>query len=73
MLAALYWRLGWEVGVVSSTLATNGLNWGYFFDHNPFEPHCNQHPNNFVILPPVSGVWGLLVWKNGVSFDGHMT
>ncbi|CAI8015944.1 hypothetical protein GBAR_LOCUS9845 [Geodia barretti] len=52
VLAALYWRLGWEVGVVSSTLATNGINWGYFFDHNPFEPHCNQHPNNFVILPP---------------------
>ena len=52
-LATLYWRLGWEVGVVSRILATNGINWGYFFDHNPFEPHCNQHPNNFVVLPPV--------------------
>ena len=28
-----------------------GISWGYFFDHNPFEPHCNAHPNNFLILP----------------------
>ena len=54
VVAALYWQLGWEVGVVSCTLETNGINWGYFIDHDPFEPHCNQHPNNFVILPPVS-------------------
>jgi hypothetical protein len=28
-----------------------GISWGYFFDHSPFEPHCNAHPNNFIILP----------------------
>lgn len=54
LLAALYLRLGWEVGVVSRTLLTNQINWGYFLDHSPFEPHCNHHPNNFIILPPVS-------------------
>jgi molybdopterin/thiamine biosynthesis adenylyltransferase len=54
VLAELYWRLGWEVGMVSQTLSTNGINWGYFIDHNPFEPHCNQHPNNLIVLPPVS-------------------
>ena len=34
------------------------LSWGYFTDHNPFEPHCNAHPNNFLVLdlqaPPPS-------------------
>ena len=28
-----------------------GISWGYFFDHSPFEPHCNAHPNNFLVLP----------------------
>jgi hypothetical protein len=26
------------------------ISWGYYIDHNPFEPHCNAHPNNFLIL-----------------------
>ena len=55
-MALLYWQLGWEVGVVKRCLKENDINWGYFFDHNPFEPHCNAHPNNFVVLPPVSCV-----------------
>lgn len=29
------------------------LSWGYFTDHNPFEPHCNAHPNNFLVLDPL--------------------
>lgn len=28
----------------------NLISWGYFIDHNPFEPHCNAHPNNFLVL-----------------------
>ena len=28
------------------------ISWGYFTDHNPFEPHCNAHPNNLVVLDP---------------------
>ena len=31
-------------------LIENEINWGFYFDHNPYEPHCNAHPNNFVIL-----------------------
>jgi hypothetical protein len=26
------------------------ISWGYFIDHNLFEPHCNAHPNNFLVL-----------------------
>ncbi|KAL5476146.1 hypothetical protein EMCRGX_G026057 [Ephydatia muelleri] len=52
LMAALYWELGWEVGVVKRLMEECGINWGYFIDHNPFEPHCNCHPNNFIILPP---------------------
>ena len=52
-MALLYWTVGWEMGVVKRALEGSGINWGYFFDHNPFEPHCNSHPNNFLILPPV--------------------
>ena len=26
------------------------ISWGYFIDHNLFEPHCNAHPNNFIVL-----------------------
>jgi hypothetical protein len=35
---------------VKRILDDNLISWGYFTDHNPFEPHCNAHPNNFVIL-----------------------
>ena len=54
LTALLTWQLGWEVGAVKRILEANDINWGYFFDHNPFEPHCNSHPNNFIVLPPVS-------------------
>ena len=53
LTALLYWTVGWEMGVVKQALEDSGINWGYFFDHNPFEPHCNSHPNNFLVLPRV--------------------
>ena len=53
LTALLYWTVGWEMGVVKRALEAARVNWGYFFDHNPFEPHCNTHPNNFILLPPV--------------------
>lgn len=28
----------------------NLISWGFYIDHNPFEPHCNAHPNNFIVL-----------------------
>ena len=52
-MALLYWQLGREVGAVKRLLEEESINWGYFIDHNPFEPHCNAHPNNFVVLPSV--------------------
>jgi len=63
LLALLYRRLGWEVGVVKQALEAGRINWGYFLDHNPFEPHCNAHPNNFIILPPVSKSMSIIVMK----------
>lgn len=51
LMALLYWQLGREVGAVKRLLEEESINWGYFIDHNPFEPHCNAHPNNFVVLP----------------------
>eukprot|EP00118_Oscarella_pearsei_P010864 m.68925 g.68925 ORF g.68925 m.68925 type:complete len:180 (+) comp35570_c0_seq7:1954-2493(+) len=50
-LAQLYWRLGQETGFFKRLLEDNDISWGYFFDHNPYEPHCNSHPNNFVVIP----------------------
>lgn len=54
LLALVYRRVGWEMGTVKRSLENHRINWGYFFDHNPFEPHCNAHPNNYIALPPVS-------------------
>ncbi len=53
LLALVYRRVGWEMGTVKRSLENHRINWGYFFDHNPFEPHCNAHPNNYIVLPPV--------------------
>lgn len=53
-LVNIVYRIGWEVGTVKRILQDNSISWGYFIDHNPFEPHCNSHCNNFVILGPQS-------------------
>ena len=58
--------------MVKRLLEINGVNWGYFLDHNPFEPHCNSHPNNFIVLPPVRmGYGGMYGWVGG-WVDGWM-
>ena len=54
-LGFLFWRLGREVGEFLRFLLDNDVMWGYFFDYNPCEPHCNSHPNNFLVLPPKEG------------------
>ncbi|OMJ67500.1 hypothetical protein SteCoe_35324 [Stentor coeruleus] len=53
-LVNVVYRIGWEVGIVKRVLQDNYISWGYFIDHNPFEPHCNAHCNNFIILGPQS-------------------
>jgi hypothetical protein len=45
-------RTGAEAGKAKRVLDENLISWGYYTDHNPFEPHCNAHPNNFVITDP---------------------
>lgn len=45
-------RTGAEAGKAKRLLDENLISWGYYTDHNPFEPHCNAHPNNFVITDP---------------------
>jgi hypothetical protein len=42
--------VGYEAGLIKRLMDENLLSWGYFPDHNPFEPHCNAHPNNFLVL-----------------------
>ena len=49
-IGLLFARVGFEAGRVKRILDENLISWGYFIDHNPFEPHCNAHPNNFVVL-----------------------
>lgn len=50
VLRSLFKRIGFEAGRVKRLLDESLISWGYFVDHNPFEPHCNAHPNNFIIL-----------------------
>jgi len=51
-LPLIFIRCGAESGKVKRLLDENEISWGYFTDHNPFEPHCNAHPNNLVVLDP---------------------
>ena len=46
-------RIGFEVGRIKRIFEKHSINWGTFLDHNPFSPHCNCHPNNFIILPNI--------------------
>lgn len=53
-IALIYARCGAECGKVKRLLDEAEISWGYFTDHNPFEPHCNAHPNNFLVVDPAS-------------------
>ena len=46
----MFKQIGYETGKVKRILDENSISWGYFIDHNPFVPHCNAHPNNFIVL-----------------------
>lgn len=52
-----------------------GISWGYFFDHSPFEPHCNAHPNNFLVLPKhlSSGILGPLDFDFSYERDNFVS
>ncbi len=47
----IYARIGFEVGKILRLFYDNDFNWGYYYDHDINNFHCNVHPNNFVILP----------------------
>ena len=47
-------RTGAEAGKAKRLLDENLISWGYYTDHNPFEPHCNAHPNNFIVTDPLT-------------------
>jgi hypothetical protein len=47
-----YARSGAEAGKTKRLLDENMISWGFYTDHNPFEPHCNAHPNNFIVMDP---------------------
>lgn len=51
-LALIYARCGAECGKTLRLLDEAEISWGYFYDHNPFEPHCNAHANNFIVVDP---------------------
>ena len=53
-IALIYARCGAECGKVKRLLDEAEISWGFFTDHNPFEPHCNAHPNNFLVVDPTS-------------------
>ena len=52
-LALIFARCGAECGKVKRLLDEAEISWGYFTDHNPYEPHCNAHPNNFLVIDPI--------------------
>ena len=49
LLALVYWRFGWEAGLVLRAMHDQGISWGTYADD--LGTHCNAHVNNFVILP----------------------
>jgi hypothetical protein len=49
-LTLLFSRIGYESGLIKRLLDDNLISWGFYVDHNIFEPHCNAHPNNFLVL-----------------------
>lgn len=49
MMMLIFARSGAEAGKAMRVKDENLISWGYFTDHNPFEPHCNAHPNNFIV------------------------
>lgn len=51
--ALIFARCGAEAGKTKRLLDEHDICWGYFTDHNPFEPHCNAHPNNFIVQDPL--------------------
>ena len=72
-IAFIFARAGSEAGKAKRLFDENLISWGFFTDHNPFEPHCNAHPNNFVVLDPATSenncILGVLDFD--LAYDSH--
>jgi len=72
-IALIFARCGAECGKVKRVLDENEISWGYFTDHNPFEPHCNAHPNNLIVIDPTRNKFAniLAVLDFDLAFDSE--
>lgn len=72
----IFIRCGAEAGKTKRLLDEHEISWGYFMDHNPFEPHCNAHPNNLVVLDPAknehANLLGVLDLDLAYGFDAFI-
>ena len=57
----IFARCGAEAGKAKRVLDENLISWGYYVDHDPFAPHCNAHPNNFVVMDPSNSPYNNLL------------
>ena len=49
----------------------NDISWGYYIDHLP-ESHCNAHPGNLVVLPPVRSLAPCVVCATPMADRGQV-
>lgn len=72
----IFARTGAESGKAMRVKDEHLISWGYFTDHNPFEPHCNAHPNNFVVMfpqdAPHHNVLAMLDFDMAYEFDSFV-
>jgi len=71
LLMLIFTRVGAEAGKGMRLKDEALINWGSFADHNPFEPHCNAHPNNYVVtFPAITEHHNLLAMLDfDIAFD----
>eukprot|EP00352_Strombidinopsis_acuminata_P002099 CAMPEP_0176396780 /NCGR_PEP_ID=MMETSP0126-20121128/44556_1 /TAXON_ID=141414 ORGANISM="Strombidinopsis acuminatum, Strain SPMC142" /NCGR_SAMPLE_ID=MMETSP0126 /ASSEMBLY_ACC=CAM_ASM_000229 /LENGTH=107 /DNA_ID=CAMNT_0017770611 /DNA_START=763 /DNA_END=1086 /DNA_ORIENTATION=+ len=67
IIGLIFGKTGAEAGLAKRVMDENLLSWGFFTDHNPFEPHCNAHANNFLVLDPLENSQGQLT--AAIDFD----
>lgn len=72
----IFIRCGAECGKVKRILDEATISWGFFTDHQVFEPHCNAHPNNLILLDPSENehgnILGVLDLDMAYNFDAFV-
>ena len=76
IMMLIFARSGAEAGKAMRIKDENLISWGYFTDHNPFEPHCNAHPNNFIVQFPLksehNNLLGMVDLDMAFEFDSFV-